>query len=694
MKYYIPIHRDNIDNVTSAECLSPMEYYQENRIGYHYFRALDEVPSYKELLLFKSVPKISVEDEITEDVVVYIEFDDDKQLERFACTSFEEGVRVPGTIELYPWNCRLLFQSVEAVKQTVVMCRMSLNNKSWGYYEFDELTTKPAVYKMQKLKDARHEDVVNRLDAIKINEKRNRLKGFLYSYILGRYLSIPQSLATLLQTEKKMYDLATSLNGLQSYQGENIVRQLNDLEAQFLTLDPNRVELQRQWKIMVESHFKDSESQQSFETIIQELGGDRIMKYNFAKMSGVELRPRYEIGELRHADWKDYKRGLEDYTQNQLMRFRINKGDTNTKEDFVINGLQVNMSPKYGNFYGKLITYIISGSEWLTIDNLRLNRLDVASEITRLVRDAMIECGQDWEASPERSFLNGLRQYIASGGDFDITQAPSVVLKGIATFILKGDDFEEMMRYMEYTALNDYRFALGLWGACKGFVDMPKTATQRTKLDPKGEVRVYAATHQLLTDMPENAEIMHHVYEFRKKEKQPSTADNTFTQAIGAKIRGLTEKQQSAILDVWRENNEKIDDVFFAKVSKIKGVGSVKLKRIKEALKQSRIEEDKEPDLFGLNLNEEQLYFDIKAWRYIEPLLPNDQIIRDKVKDDLKWFVSHSRRNASNKQMLLDYKDHLKQKAHPTNPRAKWTAAYFGELNIDAIMAVLEKLYL
>lgn len=694
MKYYIPIHRDNVDNVTSAECLSPMEYYQENKMGYHYFRALDEVPSYKELLLFKSVPKISVEDDITEDVVVYIEFEDEKQLEGLACTSFEEGVRVSGTIELYPWNCRFLFQSVEAAKQAIVMCRMSLNNKSWGYYEFDDMTTKSALYKIQKLKEVRHEDAVNRLEEIKKNEKRNRIKGFLYSYILGRYLSISQSLASLLQTEKKMYDLATSLNGLKSYQGEAIVHQLNELETQFLMLDPNRAELQKQWKIMVESRFKDSESQKSFETIIQELGGDRIMKYNFAKMFGVELRSRYEMAELWHANWKDYKKELEDYTLNQLMRFRINKGDTNTKDDFVINGLQVNMSPKYGNFYGKLITYIISGSDWLTIDNLRLNRLDVASEITRLVRDALIECGQDWETSPERGFLNGLRQYIASGGYFDITQAPSVVLKGIATFILKGDDFEEMMRYMEYTALNDYRFALGLWGACKGFVDMPKTVTQRTKLDPKGEVRVYVATHRLLTDMPDNTEIMPHIYEFRKKDKQPSTVDNTFSQAIGTKIIGLTKDQKSSILQVWRENNEKIDDVFFVKVSKIKGVGSVKLKRIKEALKKSRIEEEKEPDLFGLNRNEEQLHFDIRAWKYIEPLLPNDQTVKDKVKDDLKWFISHSRRNANNKQMLSDYKDHLIQKAHPTNPRARWTAAYFGEINIDAIMAVLEKLYL
>ena len=51
MKYYIPIHRDSIDNITSAESVSPMDYYQGRGFGYHYFTPLNEVPSSKELFL-------------------------------------------------------------------------------------------------------------------------------------------------------------------------------------------------------------------------------------------------------------------------------------------------------------------------------------------------------------------------------------------------------------------------------------------------------------------------------------------------------------------------------------------------------------------------------------------------------------------------------------------------------------------
>ena len=174
---------------------------------------------------------------------------------------------------------------------------------------------------------------------------------------------------------------------------------------------------------MIEEHFASLTEQQAFESIIQELGGEHIMKNNFARKSGIELRPHIEVYGLRNSDWKAYKKELEDYTLQHLTTFRMRKGDTNTKEDFTIQGMQVKMNAKYGNFYGDLISKIVEGLEWLTINKLRLNRLDIASDLTRMVRDAMIEYGKEWEGSAERTFLNGLRQHIATGGTFDVAQA-------------------------------------------------------------------------------------------------------------------------------------------------------------------------------------------------------------------------------------------------------------------------------
>lgn len=692
MKYYIPIHRDNIDNITSAESLSPMDYYKDRGFGYHYFTPLNEVPSSKELFLFRRFPQITVSDEISEDVVIYIEIDDDKQLERLAHSPFNDGIRVAETIALYPWNCRVFYQTEEAMRQAVMMCKMSLNNKMWIYYDFDLLNSRPAPYKTDTLKKIRSEVEVIILDRLQIEEKKNRLKGFLYTYILGRYLSISQPLASLLQTEKKMYDLASTLSGLPGYQGMELARQLDELESEYEKYDPFRAELQKKWKLMIEEHFASLPEQQAFETIIQDLGGERIMKNNFARISGIELRPHVEVYGLRNSDWKAYKKELEDYTQQHLTTFRKRKGDTNTKEDFTVQGMQVKMNTKYGNFYGYLISKIVEGIDWLSINKLRLKRLDIASDLTRMVRDVMIEYGKEWEGSSERTFLNGLRQHIATGGTFDVTQAPDIILRSIAIFILKGDDFEEMMRYMEYSAQSDYRFVLGLWGACVGYTDMPKTVIQRMNLDYKGEDNVYMATCQLLVDVPDEASLERHLYQFKKKVASKAQS-HSMEDILKDKTIGLNKTQREDILNLWNDMGGKTGKEFFAKVSKIRGVGKVKIQKLKEAINVRPSMEVEQAELFRNEPGVVKEHFDHSSWKYIEPLLPEDQQLRYWVKDDFTWFMNRDKRYEDDQRKIVDYGHHLYVKAHPKKASTSWTADYFGRIDIEKITARLLSIY-
>lgn len=692
MKYYIPIHRDNIDNITSAESLSPMDYYKDRGFGYHYFTPLNEVPSSKELFLFRRFPQITVSDEISEDVVIYIEIDDDKQLERLAHSPFNDGIRVAETIALYPWNCRVFYQTEEAMRQAVMMCKMSLNNKMWIYYDFDLLNSRPAPYKTDTLKKIRSEVEVIILDRLQIEEKKNRLKGFLYTYILGRYLSISQPLASLLQTEKKMYDLASTLSGLPGYQGMELARQLDELESEYEKYDPFRAELQKKWKLMIEEHFASLPEQQAFETIIQDLGGERIMKNNFARISGIELRPHVEVYGLRNSDWKAYKKELEDYTQQHLTTFRKRKGDTNTKEDFTVQGMQVKMNTKYGNFYGYLISKIVEGIDWLSINKLRLKRLDIASDLTRMVRDVMIEYGKEWEGSSERTFLNGLRQHIATGGTFDVTQAPDIILRSIAIFILKGDDFEEMMRYMEFSAQSDYRFVLGLWGACVGYTDMPKTVIQRMNLDYKGEDNVYMATCQLLVDVPDEASLERHLYQFKKKVASKAQS-HSMEDILKDKTIGLNKTQREDILNLWNDMGGKTGKEFFAKVSKIRGVGKVKIQKLKEAINVRPSMEVEQAELFRNEPGVVKEHFDHSSWKYIEPLLPEDQQLRYWVKDDFTWFMNRDKRYEDDQRKIVDYGHHLYVKAHPKKASTSWTADYFGRIDIEKITARLLSIY-
>lgn len=693
MKYYIPIHRDNVDNVITAESIAPADVYPQRGYGYSYFKILKEVPSRRSVSLFERPLAVSDVDEV--ELIVNIEIDS-KHLEAYNKKTFEGGVYVTEPIAFLPWNCRFLFTSEEALRQAMVICRSSLSNKAWEYFDFDLVEGEKAEKTKIAGELAENELTPSAPKEMELAAAKNRLKGFAYAYVMGRYSSLSQQLASLIQTERRMYDIAATMTGLQRYEQERFATQLLEYEAVFEKYDPNRTELQKRWREMIESRIAGDENRQAFDFIVKELGGEEVMKNNFARKIGIELKPRTNAAMVSYMDWNDYKKELEDYTMQHVMAFRIRKGDVNTKDDFAIDGLNVRMNEKYGRYYGLLITMIVEGTDWLSTENLRLHRLDVASELTRMVRDMKQESGQEWEGSEERIYLNNLRQHIATGEAFDLQATQDITLKSLAIFILKGDDFEEMMRYVEYNAIADYRFVMGLWGACKGYADMPKTAVQRMRLDYQGTAKIYMESHRLVDDVPEDAALTLHQYQFRKKEEhpEPQPISHVLLQVMNDKTIGLTKAQKTTLFEVWQACKGKMDKEFFDKVKKIKGIGPVKMKKLKETLAPATEERKPEPDLFSQAPKGNGKRLGMEAWLEIEPLLPNDTDVRNRVKSDFNWFVGHSRRTESNRQLIENYKKHLNQKAHPTNPKYGWTATYFGGLDIDKIIARLEEIYL
>lgn len=688
MIYYIPIHIENIDNVISAEGISPAEDYVVRGYGYSRYKVLKGIPSDKVVCLYSHIPYVD-DDTVGKDQICYVEIDDKCVKKETDVVSFDGGVAVVGTVDLLPWNCRFLFPTEETLYQAVMVCRSSLCNKMWGFYRFSLLESKPEPSKKTVVPE-----ICNSIKDIKSEVKKNRLKGFLFLYTLGRYISIPQTLANLLQIEKRMYDVATTIAGLQSYEKEGFLRQLNDLEVQFEKYDPVRIEVQKQWTAMIERSFAGKDNQLAFESIVRELGAEDLMKSNFAKKSGYNIRPRLQMSFARNFDWEYYKKSIDDYTQKQIQSYRMKNGDTNTTGDFGLEGTRVFMNPKYGYFYSKLITNIIEGLDWFNIENLRLHRLDFASELTRMARDQMIESGKTWEGSTVRAFLNDLRQHIAYGGLFDITKAPDITLKSLAVFILKGDDYEEMFRYMENNAQIDYRFVLGLLGVCVGYADLPKTLIQRMKLDSQGLSRIYLSAIHYLAEIPDGFILTLQPYEFNNTPKPNETFDG-INKVLTDKSIGLTKAQKEALMKIWKESNGKVGKVFFEHLAEVKGIGKVKLGKIKEQLEPKSLPSGEEQlELFERKPEGTLIQIDLTAWRYIEPLLPDDRIIRTKVKEDFKWFLSRKRRTETNQSLISHYKEHLLQKAYPKNPRYSWMAEYFGHLDIDGIIEQLEKNYL
>ena len=81
---------------------------------------------------------------------------------------------------------------------------------------------------------------------------------------------------------------------------------------------------------------------------------------------------------------------------------------------------------------------------------------------------------QKWQNSSAQMFMNELRQNIKSFTPLDINKQENVILKSIAAFVLKGEDFDAVVQFCEDNSYSNYSYALALWGATIGYVKMSK----------------------------------------------------------------------------------------------------------------------------------------------------------------------------------------------------------------------------
>ena len=80
-----------------------------------------------------------------------------------------------------------------------------------------------------------------------------------------------------------------------------------------------------------------------------------------------------------------------------------------------------------------------------------------------------------WENSEAQIYINSLIANVENYQPFDINSSTNQFLKSIALFILKGDSMEKLLASLQENKIDDYAFALSLWGAVFGFSAIPKT---------------------------------------------------------------------------------------------------------------------------------------------------------------------------------------------------------------------------
>ena len=96
----------------------------------------------------------------------------------------------------------------------------------------------------------------------------------------------------------------------------------------------------------------------------------------------------------------------------------------------------------------------------------------LSDEITKSAKNVI---GSDWEDSPIRTYLNQLRRHVR-GEEFNQSW-DNGVLSSMSAVLIKGDEWEQLLNFMQSKGMYDYRIAFALYGVLNGFANMTRDFT-------------------------------------------------------------------------------------------------------------------------------------------------------------------------------------------------------------------------
>lgn len=176
------------------------------------------------------------------------------------------------------------------------------------------------------------------------------------------------------------------------------------------------------------------------------------------------------VNALRDVAKKDLET-QEIQIRKQQTPLKIEKKELKVCGEKVISVFNENL--KDGNEHELLLTWLnntLSNKGWGYCVNAVKNEL-----ADKLTDDAISVYKEEWKESDTRVYLNNLRHHIA--GDCFTQKWSNGLLSSLTAFILRGDDWEDMLRYMQENDMYDYRLAFAFYGAFFGFASMPRSLT-------------------------------------------------------------------------------------------------------------------------------------------------------------------------------------------------------------------------
>lgn len=462
MKYYIPTSSLNLDNILQAECISPESFYAQRLSGYRNLEQLDQLRSFRQILLFNSPISFTINDPDRYNYPVLIEFEGSNQDQDFV--SVEEGIYLCNhTIQITPSNCRIFFFSESAYNLTVVNTK---SNKTIKYFE------KYQVYPSFPFSHFCELKIPTNVPSMElgINEEifTDKAKGALYAWMLGLKSSVNKELAIKINLAQSLYNILTSL-GRNPDSYSRLKPNLDSLIEQFKLVD----EIEKQNKQTYDANFE------------KELG-----RFGFLKSCLILFLKKWDCWDYLNAklcnswncsflpDTKDLTSGQDFLVLRTEIENRTRKSlaSYQSKIDFT-NFSKVNISKYSVTISNAPLVSIalkcIIDNKW-TCEYLMANRIEaykvLMGNVVAYLKNNMGE--EIWDNSRERTYINELYAFLYDPSRSFNLSFYNKELEAISAFLVKGNSYSDIRSYLKINEIEDYTLPLVLWGALSGYMDM------------------------------------------------------------------------------------------------------------------------------------------------------------------------------------------------------------------------------
>lgn len=452
-KYYIPTSTLNFNNILSSESISPESFYSKRGFGYPRWTSIPGNDSENVITLYDSLfrferPASEVEDH---PMMIEIESDDNFIPGNEGCFYCDHS------IYLSPGTTSFIFFSEKDIDVSLSISDRSSETKMLGLYRKKICIKHPDT----KALSNEHREFKLNEQAIQQDRIINKMKGLLYGYYIGALLSTTPELV----------------------HNHNVLQELRDIFASVLSSESHRptdIQEERISSLLFDLQ-KDNETIKYLKSVLND---PQKIKDVCKKLFNMGASFQGVINSNKVSVWLSnfYKENpalgwLHD--QQSILKEKMRGSRTflsPEEESIVISNHEVKkiaenvLKENDSNLVKIWVNEVLSSNKY----NGKISSFkgDLADVITLKAKDIY---GGKWDDSEAKVYLNSMRRYV--NGNESNLQWNRLLYSSITAVIAKGDDWENMLMFMQSKNIVDYRLAFAFYGELNGFANLTRDFT-------------------------------------------------------------------------------------------------------------------------------------------------------------------------------------------------------------------------